>query len=75
MKKQDKEFLKLIGSSIRNRREAKEISQQELADYADLAKTTIQRIELARMNSSLLIVKKICDALEISFADFFKDFK
>lgn len=68
MDKQDKEYLQLIGRNIRKLREEKGMSQQALADYSDLAKTTIQRIELARMNPSILLLKKITTALETDIA-------
>jgi len=72
MKKQEKEYLQLVGNNIRNKREKKGMSQQELADYANLSKTTIQRIELAKMNSSLLILKAISLALEIDVSELVK---
>lgn len=72
MKKQDKEYLQLIGKNIRNKREKKGMSQQELADYADLAKITIQRIELAKVPASILTLKSIATALEIDVSELVK---
>ncbi len=72
MKKQDKDYLQLVGKNIRKKREKKEISQQELADLANIAKTTLQKIELARMNPSVLILRNICAALEMDLSDLVK---
>lgn len=44
-------------------------SQQELADSANLAKTTIQRIENARFTVSLDVLISLSDALQIPLKD------
>jgi transcriptional regulator with XRE-family HTH domain len=69
MQQQGKKYLQLIGNNIRKKRDEKGISQQELADYSDVAKSTIQRIELGEMNPSILILKSISNALEIELSE------
>ena len=69
MKKQEKEYLQLIGNNIRNRRKKVGMSQQELADYADLSKMTIQRIELAKVPSSILTLRAVALALGIDVSE------
>ncbi|MGP8216227.1 MAG: helix-turn-helix domain-containing protein [Bacteroidia bacterium] len=69
MQQQGKKYLQLIGNNIRKRRDEKGISQQELADYSDVAKSTIQRIELGAMNPSILVLKSISIALEVELSE------
>lgn len=69
MQQQSKKYLQLIGNNIRKKRNAKGISQQELADHSDIAKSTIQRIEKGEMNPSILTLKSISVALEIELSE------
>jgi len=73
MQKQGKKYLQLIGNNIRKKRDEKGISQQELADYSNVAKSTIQRIEGGEMNPSILILKSISMALEIELGELIKE--
>jgi transcriptional regulator with XRE-family HTH domain len=59
------DFLVNLGVHIRQIREVKKISQQNLADLCDLPKTTIGRIERAEMNTTIKTLVKIANALEI----------
>lgn len=58
-------FLINLGRHIRQIRERKNLSQQNLADICDLPKTTIGRIERAEMNTTIKTLVKIASALEI----------
>lgn len=69
MQQQSKKYLQLIGNNIRKKRDELGISQQELADNADVAKSTIQRIEKGVMNPSILTLINICLALEIDLTN------
>ena len=71
MPEQEK-YLQLIGNNIRTKRNERGISQQELADHSDVAKSTIQRIENGEMNPSILTLKKISITLDIDLADLIK---
>lgn len=55
----------LFGKHLRNLRQERNWSQQELADTANLAKTTIQRIENAKFIVSLDVLISISEALQI----------
>ncbi|MFH6971828.1 helix-turn-helix domain-containing protein [Flavobacterium petrolei] len=59
------DFLVNLGVHIRQIREVKKISQQNLADLCDLPKTTIGRIERAEMNTTIKTLIKIANAFEI----------
>lgn len=55
----------LFGKKVRTIRELAEISQEELADLADLDRTYISSIERGKRNVSLNNIFKIAEALEI----------
>ena len=69
MQQQGKKYLQLIGNNIRKKRNQLGISQQELADNADIAKSTLQRIEKGDMNPSILTLKSISIALDIDLSE------
>jgi len=73
MKLNDNEgFLSDFGGHLRFVRRLRGISQEDLADSAGLDRTYISSVERGKRNISLLNIKKICDALEMSVEDFFK---
>jgi transcriptional regulator with XRE-family HTH domain len=72
MQQQGKKYLQLVGNNIRKMRDKKGISQQELADSSDVAKSTIQRIEKGDMNPSLLTIRSISVALEVELSELVK---
>jgi transcriptional regulator with XRE-family HTH domain len=69
MQQQGKKYLQLIGNNIRKKRNELCLSQQLLADNADVAKSTIQRIEKGEMNPSILTLKNISLALEMDLSE------
>jgi len=59
-----------ITKNLRKLREAKELSQEKLARFADVANNTIIKIEAGKnQNPTLDTLKKIAKALEISVDD------
>lgn len=58
-------FLVNLGIHIRQIRERKDLSQQNLADMCNFPKSTLARIERAEMNTSIKTLVKIANALEI----------
>lgn len=56
---------------IRMAREARGLSQRELAKRCDLANTTISMIEKGKISPSLSTIKRILDGLSMTLADFF----
>jgi len=54
---------------LRRLREGAGMSQQELADTAEIAKITIQRIENAKYSATLDMLITISKALTISLSD------
>ena len=61
--------VKAFGLHLRKLREERDMSQQELANKADLAKITIQRIENAKFRATIDVLISIAKALEISLSE------
>lgn len=61
--------IKAFGTHLRKLREGKDLSQQQLADVADVAKITIQRIENAKYTATLDVLISIAKALRIPLSE------
>jgi transcriptional regulator with XRE-family HTH domain len=64
-----------FGIKVRELRDAKGITQEELSYRSELHRTYISSIELGKRNVSLINIEKLAAALECSIADFFPDSK
>ena len=60
--------LKKFGDNIRARRDAQDLSQEQLAERADLDRTYISGVERGVRNLSLLSTVRIAKALKTSTA-------
>jgi len=58
-----------IGNRIRELRESKGISQQNLAAICNFEKANLSRIEAGRTNPTVSTLYKISQALEVSIAE------
>ena len=65
-------ILSVFGENVRHYRRNLNISQEELADRADLHRTYIGMIERAEKNITLLNMEKIANALKIKIEDLLK---
>ena len=65
MNKRDEQALFLFGKHIRKLRKSRRLSQEQLADKAELHRTYIGMIERGEKNITLLNIIKISTALEI----------
>jgi len=63
-----------IGQRLRKMREARGLSQRELAAKAGLTNGTISLIEKNRTSPSVASLKSLLDAIPISMAEFFATF-
>jgi len=63
------EFLIAAGNIIRSRRKALRLSQERLAELANLHPTYISEIERGKVNASIYCFQTIAHALELEFAD------
>jgi len=61
--------IKAFGTHLRKIREENKLSQQQLADMADIAKITIQRIENAKFTVTLDVMVSIAKALNMQLKD------
>ena len=61
----------IVGKRIRELRQDKRWTQEQLAEYADLHVTYIVALEKGRKNASIEVLYRIANAFEISLADFF----
>lgn len=62
-----------IAARIRNLREEKNLTQEELAWKSDVNRTSMNHVENGRRNISVETLNKIINGFEISFKEFFDD--
>jgi transcriptional regulator with XRE-family HTH domain len=68
----DKTVLLIFGSNVRRERLKRKLSQEELANVADLHRTYIGMIERSEKNITLISAQKIADSLNLSLIDLLK---
>jgi len=71
VKRSKEQVLLKFGRRLREIRTEQEISQEELAFQSGLHRTYISSTERGERNISLVNIKKLADALEISVGEFF----
>ena len=65
MNLQDKQFLQTIGTCIRDLRDARNMTQAELAEACGLHRTFIGSVERGERNVAILNLRRIAKALRI----------
>ena len=60
-----------VGKRVKELRNKIGISQEELADSAQLDRTYISSVERGKRNISIVNIEKLANALNVSLADFF----
>ena len=60
-----------VGKRVKELRNKLSISQEELADTAQLDRTYITSVERGKRNISIVNVEKLANALQVSLAEFF----
>ena len=68
---ENEEFLNKLGSKIRILRNNKKLSQEGLAEMADLDRNFISLIENGKANPSIIYLKQIADALNVDIKELF----
>lgn len=61
----------LVGKRVKELRNNMGISQEELADLADLDRTYITSVECGKRNISIVNVEKLANALKVTLSEFF----
>lgn len=69
-----KQILIKFGNRVREVRMKLRLSQEKLAEKADVHRTYIGMIERAEKNITLENIKKVVDALGLKLSDFFSNF-
>jgi transcriptional regulator with XRE-family HTH domain len=67
----DMDVKKKVGERVRELRNIRQISQEDLAHKANLDRTYINSIENGRRNVSIINVERITKALNVTLAEFF----
>lgn len=62
-----------VGLNIRNLRNSRGLSQEQLALAADLDRSYISEIELAKNSASIDVLERIADALDIAPKELFNE--
>ena len=60
-----------VGKRIKELRNKLGVSQEELADIAELDRTYITSVECGKRNISIVNVEKLANALNVSMSEFF----
>jgi transcriptional regulator with XRE-family HTH domain len=63
--------MRKLGERVHSARGARRWSQEKLAEYAGINRSTVAKIEQGQGNPELLTLNRIALALELSFNDFF----
>ena len=67
-----KNILMIFGNNVRKYRKEQQLSQEKLAEFADVHRTYIGMIERAEKNITLLNMEKIAKALQIELTELLK---
>ena len=62
----DKSLLNSLGTKLRTYRLQKNFSQEKFAELTKLDRTYISGLERGKRNPSYLIIKRLCETLEIT---------
>ncbi len=65
-------IINVFGENVRHHRRKLDISQEELAERANLHRTYIGMIERAEKNITLINMEKIANALKVKIEDLLK---
>lgn len=62
-----------IGARIRELRKSKNLTTRDLANMADISQPVISRLENNTRSADVELIKRICEAIGITLAEFFAD--
>ncbi|MEG9883171.1 MAG: helix-turn-helix transcriptional regulator [Hyphomicrobiales bacterium] len=71
----DREKLKHLGNHIRQMRNERSISQEELAELAGVHRTYVGTIERGEKNVTILSIGKIAAALGVTISELFQGYE
>lgn len=64
-------YLDILGSTVREMREARGYSQERLAERADLHRTYLGGLERGERNPTVVVLLRLAEALNISLGELF----
>ena len=65
----DKELLKTLGLRLRTMRKSADLSQEKLANEADISISQVSRIERGLLNPTLCTLASLANALDVELKD------
>lgn len=68
-----KQWLRVVGANIRREREAADLTQERLAEMADLATRTIQKIEAGQITILITTLRRIRKAIGCSYEEVLRE--
>lgn len=71
----DQEKLRKLGIRIKNMRKECSLSQEDLADLANVHRTYVGMVERGEKNVTIISAEKIATALGISISELFKGYE
>ena len=71
LSKEEKNYIKSLGSRIVSLREQKGLKQKQLSDLLDMDDGSLRRIESGRTNPTTTTLLLIANALEVSMSELF----
>jgi transcriptional regulator with XRE-family HTH domain len=71
----DEKLIKFLAKRVKELRAEHELTQEELANEAEIGIAQLKRIETAAVNTSVSSLYRITKALNINFDEFFEGFK
>lgn len=63
--RRDQDFIEKVGAQLRQIRESKGLSQEEVANKAEIQRSQVARIERGEINTTITTLKAIADVLEV----------
>jgi len=66
----EKKNLRVLGDRVRHLRNERSLSQEKLAELADIHVNHLRRIELGQANPTYLVLIRIAAALDVTLAKF-----
>lgn len=67
----EKEFLKAMGSNIKNIRKERKLTVRKLGELIDIDYAHISRMENGQFKSRVSTLKKMADVFDVHITDFF----
>ena len=62
-------WLRALGQNVREQRKASKLTQEKLAELADLSPRTVQKIEAGRLNILVTTLRRLRTSIGCSYQD------